>query len=272
MTVECPACKTRFPVDPRKVPPEGVFARCSTCQEVFFVSAEPQPVDPLPEAVPVAEEPAGADEDWSPEVVQVQDEDTALEEGAGRYEEDLAQADDASFEEETGAYEEEAVQADDASFAEETAAYEEEVVQADDASFEEEDLTFSDSFGGGGPAEEEPAFEAESPEEWVAEPEPEASDATSTPEVFTAPPQFGKRDPGEKAQRLARVLVSDIILYNPDRHQSALESDRLKEEFDEEIDKSWNEYVEQVGEELAGSTTHFKDALNEILAKGKQIF
>jgi hypothetical protein len=87
-----------------------------------------------------------------------------------------------------------------------------------------------------------------------------------------AQPLFGKRDPLEKAQRLARVLVSDIILYNPDRHHMASESGRVKEEFGEEIQKSWNEYVEQVGEDLANSTNFFNDALNEILAKGEQIF
>ena len=76
----------------------------------------------------------------------------------------------------------------------------------------------------------------------------------------------------EKAQRLARVLVSDIILYNPDRHHSATESGRVKEEFEEEIQKSWNEYVEQVGEEVANTTSYFNDALNEILAKGDKIF
>jgi hypothetical protein len=85
-------------------------------------------------------------------------------------------------------------------------------------------------------------------------------------------PTFGKRDPTEKAKRLARVLVSDIILYNPDRHHQAMESGRIKEEFEEEIQKSWNEYVEQVGEAVANSTSFFNDALNEILAKGDQIF
>ena len=46
----------------------------------------------------------------------------------------------------------------------------------------------------------------------------------------------------------------------------------VKEEFGEEIQKSWNEYVEQVGEEIASSTNFFNDALNEILAKGEQLF
>jgi hypothetical protein len=85
-------------------------------------------------------------------------------------------------------------------------------------------------------------------------------------------PVFGKRDPKEKAQRLARVLVSDIILYNPDRHHAAMETGRLEEEFEEEIQKSWSEYVEQVGEDVANNTPYFTDALNEILAKGDKIF
>jgi predicted Zn finger-like uncharacterized protein len=48
MTVECPACKTIFPVDPNKVPPGGVHARCSACSQVFFV--EPPTTRPAQEA------------------------------------------------------------------------------------------------------------------------------------------------------------------------------------------------------------------------------
>ena len=84
--------------------------------------------------------------------------------------------------------------------------------------------------------------------------------------------QFGKRDPHEKARRLARVLVSDMITYNPDRHASALAHGTLREDFEEEIDKSWTEYVEQVGTELAESTSYWTDALNDILARGESLF
>ncbi len=131
----------------------------------------------------------------------------------------------------------------------------------------------------------EPAFEAPAPgSTYETPPAPEtpflqepATEPAATPEPPppTAPlptPSFGKRDPKEKAQRLARVLVSDIILYNPDRHQRALEGGTLKEEFDDEIQKSWNEYVEQVGDEIANSTDFFNEALNEILAKGQRVF
>lgn len=85
---------------------------------------------------------------------------------------------------------------------------------------------------------------------------------------------FGKRDPTDKAKRLARVLVSDMIMYNAERHQSALAEGTLKEDFEEEIQKSWKEYVEQVGDELANGAGRdfWTEALNDILAKGEQVF
>lgn len=95
-----------------------------------------------------------------------------------------------------------------------------------------------------------------------------APDTSEEVQGFT----FGKRDPHEKARRLARVLVSDMIMYNPERHARALENDTLEDDFEDEIEKSWKEYVEQVGPEMASDTTYFTDALNDILAKGEPVF
>jgi len=83
---------------------------------------------------------------------------------------------------------------------------------------------------------------------------------------------FGKRDPKDKARRLARVLVSDMIMYNPERHERALANGTLKEDFEDEIRKSWKEYVEQVGEEIAQGNDFWTDALNDVLAKGQRVF
>jgi hypothetical protein len=63
-----------------------------------------------------------------------------------------------------------------------------------------------------------------------------------------------------------------MIVYQPQKRQDAMASGTLKEAFDEEIKKSWEEYVEQVGEELANSTEFFKEALNDILAGGNNVF
>jgi hypothetical protein len=97
-----------------------------------------------------------------------------------------------------------------------------------------------------------------------------ATEAPATGGTF----RFGKRDPTDKAKRLARVLVSDMIMYNAERHRNAIENGTLTKDFEDEIDKSWKEFVDQVGPEVAdGPGREFwRDALNDILAKGERLF
>jgi len=83
---------------------------------------------------------------------------------------------------------------------------------------------------------------------------------------------FLAQDPRQKARRLARALISDMIVYQPEKRQRALAGGNLKEEFEDEIQKSWEEYVDQIGEEMATSNEFWKEALNDILAGGQQIF
>jgi hypothetical protein len=83
---------------------------------------------------------------------------------------------------------------------------------------------------------------------------------------------FLTQDPQVKARRLARALISDMISYHPAKRAQCLKDGTLKTAFEEEIKKSHEEYVMQVGEELARTTTHFTEALNEILAGGQKIF
>ncbi len=89
----------------------------------------------------------------------------------------------------------------------------------------------------------------------------------------TAPPGTpGARDPNVRAERLARALVSDIVAYHPERRDRSLADGTLRTEFRDEIMKSWDEYVAQVGSTVAKSTPFFRDALNKILAKGQNVF
>ena len=83
---------------------------------------------------------------------------------------------------------------------------------------------------------------------------------------------FLANDPNAKARRLSRALISDLVTYFPQRREEGLRDGTLRELFQEEIKKSQEEYVDQVGREFADSTTHFQDALNEILAAGRKIF
>ncbi|MGQ0563074.1 MAG: hypothetical protein ACT443_14510 [Gemmatimonadota bacterium] len=97
------------------------------------------------------------------------------------------------------------------------------------------------------------------------------------PTPATAPaaarrPSFRNQDPQARAQRIARALVSDIVAYNKNKLKTTLEAGTLRNEFREEIRKSWEEYVEQVGLDMAKNTPYFRDSLNEILAKGQKVF
>ncbi|MDX2191879.1 MAG: hypothetical protein NW201_00900, partial [Gemmatimonadales bacterium] len=83
---------------------------------------------------------------------------------------------------------------------------------------------------------------------------------------------FLAQDPGSKAKRLARALISDMVVYHPAKRAEGIRDGTLKELFEEEIRKSWEEYTEQVGKELAESTPYFRDALNDILADGRPLF
>ena len=97
--------------------------------------------------------------------------------------------------------------------------------------------------------------------------EPSAAEAESG-----KAPVFGPQDPDTRARRLARALVSDIKVYHPEKWEASNAAGTLRKDFRDEILKSWEEYVEQVGEEMAKKTPYFRDALNEILARGERVF
>jgi hypothetical protein len=110
-----------------------------------------------------------------------------------------------------------------------------------------------------------------------AQPAPAASSGAST-QTQPAPGErrpinpFLARDPSLRAKRLARALVSDMVAYYPAKHSEGLQKGTLKELFRDEIKKSYEEYVAQVGADFARTTTHFQEALNEVLGAGKRIF
>jgi hypothetical protein len=104
---------------------------------------------------------------------------------------------------------------------------------------------------------------------------PSAIPASAPPNATPARPPinpFLANDPNAKAKRLARALVSDIVAYFPQKREEGLRDGTLKQLFREEIKKSYEEYVEQIGREFAEGTTHFQDALNDVLAGGKKLF
>ena len=114
----------------------------------------------------------------------------------------------------------------------------------------------------------------------VASPRVSAPAAAVPAARTSSPTPVGKRginpflnnDPNQKGRRLARALVSDMIAYQPGKREEGLQNGTLKAIFREEIKKSYEEYVDQIGKEFADSTTHFQDALNDLLAGGQKMF
>ncbi len=114
----------------------------------------------------------------------------------------------------------------------------------------------------------EPASEPASAVETVAD-SPQASVAVLDP--VEASPSTGRRR-RSKEEMMARALVSDILVYNRDQRDAALAEGNVLEALGGEIKKSWELYKEKVTPEVANSTNHFRDALNEILAEGDKVF
>lgn len=260
MNVQCGSCQTVYRVDPRKVPADGVRARCTVCAATIAVTQNgagtevARPRSAPREAAPAPETPAPAPPPAAP---------AAAPPPAPQAPPSPPRRVTQPFFQQRG------------------------------------------SGGGGAPAAppapepaprpSAPVFRPTpgqpvtrapappSPPERASRPSPAPAAA---PEPAAAPAAKGgapaeekghvnpflARDPRQKARRLARALVSDMIVYQPEKRQQALAQGNLKEAFEEEIDKSWEEYVEQVGRELATSTPYWTDALNEILAGGQKIF
>lgn len=251
MNVTCSSCETIFRVDPAKVPADGVRARCSACFGVFWVGP-PAPVnEPVaPADAEVVESPAPP----PPAPVEARPpEPPSAPRWSGAPPPAVSPA-----------------------------------ARPTERSFPR-------------PAVARPALGPAVPP-GVARParvEAPSPPPTSTPRVAPAavasapvapapvlparPPAatgadrrrinpFLSQDPEAKARRLARALISDMVVYHPAKRREGLQGGSLKALFQEEIRKSWDEYVDQVGLRMAESTPFFHDALNEILADGKVLF
>ncbi len=293
ITVSCPSCATSFPVDPAKIPETGVKVRCSACAHVFRVE-RPEPEPQAPVGVPELPDPTTPSAESGDDSLTIErdafEEVSAAEEPAG--EPAPEEVPDGSSEMPAWAAGGAEEWAEPAAEAEPLPEPEPEAPAVDPAvaawAAEPQPAPPSDEATEQALSEFEPELTESVPEpelteplpepEPLAEPEPAGPVEPTAAEVQAdAPVQgftFGKRDPMDKARRLARVLVSDMVMYNAERHQEALARGTLTEDFEEEIEKSWKEFVDQVGGEIAdGEGREFwRLALNDILAKGQSVF
>ncbi len=102
--------------------------------------------------------------------------------------------------------------------------------------------------------------------------EVEISDIKPEPVEQTAPESPELRKKKERAKRLARVFVSDLLVYNKEKRDQGLAKGDLMTVLGPEIKKAWEAYKEKIGTEVIESSDYFRGALNEILADGQKIF
>ncbi len=236
MNVTCPGCSTVFRVDPTKVPAGGVRARCSVCRAVFRVESEPA-TNPPPAPAPSADR-------------------GAVEHPGARAHRPARAADSAGPRARRPACAGVSIGS-------------RRRLAARSSCRRRRHGRPAGTLSAAPPQAAPLTCGRRSPPGPVSIATPPAP-RTSSPRPSVNP--FLSKDPEQKARRLARALVSDIVVYHPEKRLEGLRHGTLKQIFDEEIKKSWEEYAGQVGRELADSTTHFNDALNEILGDGSKIF
>ncbi len=238
MNVRCPQCETTFRVDPERIPATGIKARCSRCSTVFELTrqgaapARPAAATAAPAAQPKLTVSAPAAAPQAPTPAAAAPATAPAPRAPAPAPSPAAPPPSAQA-----------------------------------AATAVEDPAASTVVPRPLPPRDMPPPIATASAPTAAEAAPAAPEPAPVKR-----PSFRNQDPGARAQRLARALVSDIVAYNKDKVQQTSSAAALRTEFRDEIRKSWEEYVEQVGLDLAKSTPYFRDALNEILARGEKVF
>lgn len=239
MIIQCPDCQTRFQLDPERVPQRSIRVRCSKCRYVFGVDGSvlhAEHAAPSAASAP-APEPAARPSAPSAPVHEMGGFDAPAD--------SLDSAPSAPAPP-TGSPEEAS------------------------AGFGLE-LERSELSSIGSEPDAAPEIELESPNSTAtATVEETPQPATEAP---SSPSPAAEADPKQKkARRLARALVSDILVYNRETRDRALADGTLVQALGQEIKKSWELYKEKVDPEFATDSNLFRDALNDILADGQRIF
>ena len=75
----------------------------------------------------------------------------------------------------------------------------------------------------------------------------------------------------EEAKRFARLLLSEIKLYNEQEVALAQQDNKVYERLREDIDRSWEMYSERVSDQVSDKQPLFYQELVAILAKGDEL-
>jgi len=268
MHVECSACGARYVIADEKIPIQGARVRCRKCQAVFSIDrSAPAPLKPaeLPLIPPTPQAAAPAPPSPFGAPAASSRFDTSPFESAPAM---ATPSPAAPSRFDTSPFESSPAPSPFAPAMPQA-------TQGAPAEIEK----FANAFASSAPAPPAAPEPAPAPPPQVAAsppPPPPAEPATVSPFSPSAgiPPGLpeAERLKHERARRLARVLASDIAIYNKEKRDRGVKDGNLVAVLGYEIKKSWEVYKERVTAEMANSTPYFRDALNEMLAEGKKVF
>jgi len=138
----------------------------------------------------------------------------------------------------------------------------------------------AEDFGGGMATAKVPAVETKAPPPPPPPPPPAAPPAEDRPSTQYVPPanlarggsggpQSDDAKKHDEARRFARLLVSEIKLYNETKVEQGRRNKDLYERLKEDIDRSRQMYDERIGDDVRKVSNYFYDELVRILADGK---
>jgi hypothetical protein len=73
----------------------------------------------------------------------------------------------------------------------------------------------------------------------------------------------------EAAKRLARIIMSDIALYNQRAIDEGVRNDTMYDLLKDEIEEGKKLYESRVPAEIASSTDYYREAIDEFIRKRK---
>ncbi len=91
------------------------------------------------------------------------------------------------------------------------------------------------------------------------------------PDLAQAPPPVLEEESAEQkdAKRLARIIVSDIALYNPKKVDEGIQNDTFFDLLEEEIEEGKQHYLTRVSEILAQPMIYLDEAFEDYINKRK---
>lgn len=281
MTVDCPKCKKIYQVNESLIPVGGAHVQCPACSNVFSIYRAPLdiPLEPAEEKSTAAHE---KEFKVDTEPLIPTSEGTVAEEKAAGIHAKPAGIDTSipPVEERTKLWEklqqsyaaEKKTSSDAAPDLEQTTTIEPTISSEEEPPLEMPTIEtggVSESFAEKTAAAETPSMEILSKETPSIETTPpsEHPSPTAVEEAVTEKDRTIK-----EAKRLARSLVKDILLYHGDKVEIGLRQGNLAQLIGDEIRKSWKFYKDSFPLDKTNNVNYFKEALNEIIGKGKPIF